>query len=188
MEIDPRQLDALALAARDGDREAFHRLVLDQQAGLRAWIAWRAGGDPELVEDVLQETFIAAHRALAGYQARGTLRAWLRGIARNRLHEALRERRRLRETPLDDLDRLVADAREHSLADGSSPAADLERLRVCLDALGSAARRLVELRYRCDLPLTEVARRLGRTAGSVAVSLHRVRRRLLRCLRVEEAG
>lgn len=66
-----------------GDREAFRELVAGHQSAVCATIAalWPGRGD---FEDLSQETFLAAFRHLASFDAaRGSFRTWLLAIARN---------------------------------------------------------------------------------------------------------
>ena len=64
MESAAENLDALAAAARSGDCEAFRSIVLATQAELRLAIAARLRV-PDLIEEVLQRSYIAAWEALA---------------------------------------------------------------------------------------------------------------------------
>ena len=85
--MDEQLCDALA---RDLDR-AFESVVRDHQDRVFT-IAFRLLGDPRDAEEVAQDAFVRAHRALAGYDAERIralrLRAWLAAIvvnlARNR--------------------------------------------------------------------------------------------------------
>jgi RNA polymerase sigma-70 factor, ECF subfamily len=49
--------------------------------------------DPQLAEDVAQQALLEACRDIEGYQRRGALYAWMRGIARNRCLDAIRKRK-----------------------------------------------------------------------------------------------
>ncbi|HEX7841652.1 MAG TPA: sigma factor, partial [Kofleriaceae bacterium] len=52
--------------------------------------------DPALAEDVHQQVFLAAFRALPRFQARSPVRSWLFAIARHRVLDAVRVRNRTR--------------------------------------------------------------------------------------------
>jgi RNA polymerase sigma factor (sigma-70 family) len=68
--------------SREGDREAFGRIVARYQA-LVCSVAFSACGSLATSEDLAQETFIAAWRRLGDLREPDKLRNWLCGIARN---------------------------------------------------------------------------------------------------------
>jgi len=86
----------LVARARRGDTDAFRAIV--EQHGRRLFrLARRITGNDMDAEDVVQETFIKAHRGLvdqAGYDDRATIGAWLHRIASNQALDLLRARRR----------------------------------------------------------------------------------------------
>jgi RNA polymerase sigma-70 factor (ECF subfamily) len=68
--------------AVNGDATAWEPLVLaHQQAVFR--LAYLLLGDPDEAEDVAQETFLRAWRALKGFDSTRPLRPWLLSIAAN---------------------------------------------------------------------------------------------------------
>ena len=82
-----------------GDRDAFSQIVSRYQS-LICSLAYSATGSLGQSEDLAQETFITAWKHLGHLHEREKLRAWLCGIARNRINNFLRrEGRELREEP-----------------------------------------------------------------------------------------
>ncbi|WP_431942245.1 sigma-70 family RNA polymerase sigma factor [Micromonospora marina] len=85
-----------ALAARDGDRDAQAAFVRATQA--EVWRFAAALVDPDTADDLTQETYLRAFRALPGFEGRSSVRTWLLGIARRACADHLRtvvRRRRL---------------------------------------------------------------------------------------------
>ena len=72
-----------------GDRDAFGRIVSRYQS-LICSLAYSATGSLGQSEDLAQETFITAWKHLSHLRERDKLRAWLCGIARNRINGFLR--------------------------------------------------------------------------------------------------
>jgi RNA polymerase sigma-70 factor (ECF subfamily) len=72
-----------------GDVEAFARLHGRHAHWLAARLARRCG-DAGVVEEAVQDTFLALWRGAAGYAGRGDVGAWLWGIAVRRLFDGLR--------------------------------------------------------------------------------------------------
>jgi len=85
--------------ARAGDEHAFRELTDPYRRELQLH-CYRIVGSVQDAEDLLQETLLAAWRALEGFQGRASVRAWLYRIATNRCLNALRDRgRRPQELP-----------------------------------------------------------------------------------------
>lgn len=142
--------------------------------------------DPATVDDLLQETALAAVKAIDTYDPSRPFAAWAIGIARHRALHWLRARERHpgRMLAAGDLDRLAAAA----LEENDELQARMLRLHACLDKLSPRAARAVELHYGEDLPQATVAERLGLAAGAVRVLLHRTRARLRACIGELAAG
>lgn len=172
--MDAVRLDQLAVRAQQGDREAFRQLVMECQQPLRLALAWRAPS-ADLVEEVLQATFVTAFERLAGYRPEGTFLAWLKGIGRNLLLTELRQRRRsvgLDEGAMEDPEP----------EDAAVQAEQVAALRDCVAALAPRARLLLERRYTAGLPLATLARQFKQKENTLAVTLSRIRAELRRCL------
>jgi len=87
---------AWALAARDGDPTAAAAFIRATQAEVWRFVA--AMVDPGSADDLTQETFLRALRALPAFEGRSTVRTWLFGIARRACADHIRatvRRRRL---------------------------------------------------------------------------------------------
>src|ERR1051325_10845172 len=79
----------LVAATLSGDRESFGKIVSRYQS-LICSLAYSATGSLGQSEDMAQETFITAWKHLRQLRERHKLRAWLCGIARNRINNTLR--------------------------------------------------------------------------------------------------
>ena len=96
---EPDNADAttvLALRARDGDPAAQSAFVRATQADVWRFVA--ALVDPGSADDLTQDTFLRAFRALPSFEGRSSIRTWLLGIARRTCADHLRaviRRRRL---------------------------------------------------------------------------------------------
>jgi RNA polymerase sigma-70 factor (ECF subfamily) len=133
-------------------------------------------------EDVLQETFLEAHRSIGGFRG-GTEReflAWLRQILSATLSNQVRhyfgtKRRdlRLERELADDLDRSSRALDRNLVSPYSSPSKQAARreqavlLADALEGLPADYREVVILRQLEDLSFSEVAVRMGRTEDSV---------------------
>ena len=152
---------------------AFAELVSHHQ-DLVFGVALRVVRDEHIAQDVAQEAFVRAYRALRRYPAQRVLelhlRPWLARIALNAARNEIRGRRRH-----EDLDPI----KEPPVADSAGPALMAERnderrmWTRLLAGLPDRYRLAVGLRYVDDLSYPELAVTLGRPLGSVKSDVHR---------------
>ena len=83
----------LVAESLSGDRDAFGQIVSKYQ-NLICSLAYSATGNLNQSEDLAQETFLTAWKQLGNLREPPKLRAWLCGIARNLIHNALRRQGR----------------------------------------------------------------------------------------------
>jgi len=166
-------------------RELFRRHAPVLAARLRALLP------PSDVEDVLQETFLAAWRGAASYQPfdpAGASKAggWLWGIARRQAALLLR-RHGPAHAPLPDGLTLDATGIPGGLApdDPAETVAARARLASAVSTLSPAEHEVWRLVYVEDRPLAEVAELTGVPEGTVKSRAHRARRVLRAALGVD---
>lgn len=82
--LEPTQLDATLDSVLRGQPDAFLVIVRAYGPGLRAYLGSQLFHLDD-VDDLAQETFIAAYRSLNTFRRSEDFGAWLRGIARNKL-------------------------------------------------------------------------------------------------------
>lgn len=85
--------DALIAAALAGDEDAFRDIVERHERLVRGFI-FGLGADADLVEELVQQTFVEAYRSLGTFRGEVNFATWLCGIARNRLRQFRRSSRR----------------------------------------------------------------------------------------------
>jgi RNA polymerase sigma-70 factor (ECF subfamily) len=166
---------ALVEATLSGDRRAFDVLVeRETRAVYRACL--RILGRPHDAEDVTQESFVAAYRAIGTYRGDGSLRGWLLRIATRQSFRRLAQRQ-----PTGDLDALPEPFLADSRADPTRVALASElraELRGAVGALPEPYREVVALRFFADMSLAEVAETTGRPINTVKTHLRRGLERL----------
>jgi RNA polymerase sigma-70 factor (ECF subfamily) len=171
------------------DRMALlEELVLAHQARLRAYLFSRTGSF-DAADDLAQETFLVAYRLIDQYDPARPAWPWLMGIARNELREYWRLAARDRVT--DEIEAIVAGrllARDDQEKDAAPDRPVLAALADCLRKLPSRSMDLVRMIYHDRLNCAEAARKLQQSAGSIRVTIHRVRRTLHECVRARLAG
>ena len=186
-------VDLARRLARDLDG-AFEALVVAHQDRLFT-IARRLLGDAHDAEEVAQDAFVRAYRALAGYPAERVrdlrLRPWLAAIvvnvARNRRRRIADRQPAQSLTPLLDGGLDVADAHGHGPESRHATVEARNEWATRLAALPPAYRAAVVLRHVDGLSYDEVAVALGRPEGTVKAQVHRGLRLLRAALEAEAA-
>jgi RNA polymerase sigma-70 factor (ECF subfamily) len=183
---DPASLDDLLARVGLGDRSAFRQLYSATSSRLFA-VALRILGRRDLAEDVLQDAFVNVWHHAARYAAeRSRAMTWLTSIVRNRALDVVRSpahRSQYVQIGEDEDDPVmaIADERPEPLA-LLLEAADLLRLRGCLDALDAAQQKSIALAYYEGLSHTELAAALGAPLGTVKAWIRRGLEKLRKCL------
>ncbi len=173
--------DALVRRCRQNDHDAFAVLV-ERYKHKVYWLVRRMIGLEE-AEDLTQEVFLRAYRALPGFRPGGTFRTWLYKIARNMCISELRKRgRRGEQVSLDE----TGEERVHWLLSDSSDGAEEQMhakelsytIRTLVDELPEHYRTVLTLFYLDQLRYEEIAEVVDMPLGTVKTHLHRARLRL----------
>lgn len=168
------ELTGLLIAARSGNRRAFAAFVRASQQEVWRLCAHLIGTAD--ADDAVQETYIAAWRALPAFRNESTARTWLFSIARRCAERVSRRRRRWTE--------LAGRAPAPAPVPGPETASDLEELLSGLDAERRAALVLTQvlgLSYAeaaevCDCPVGTIRSRIARARAEL-VETERLRAR-----------
>jgi RNA polymerase sigma-70 factor (ECF subfamily) len=190
--IVPDEELVLALAANPG--QAFEALVLAWQQRVYGF-ALRLTASPQDAEEIAQDTFVRAWRALCQWSPdrirEMRLRAWLYQIALNVFRNRV-ARRSLSVVPLESPDGRpvidpVDDWRERP--DVAAESAELrQRVAISLVRLPSHMRVAVVLRYVEGFTYREIAELLAQPEGTVKAHVHRGTRQLRDVLQQERVG
>jgi len=183
-------MDEIALIgdARQGDLDAFNRLVLAYQDRVYSQ-AYRVLNDPQAADDATQEAFISAYKNLRSFRG-GSFRAWLLRIVTNACYDELRRRKRKPTTSLEPLDDSGEEIESpHWIADpGELPEDNVVRAELgkaiqnCLDKLPVDFRVIVVLIDVQGMDYLEASDVIGKTLGTVKSRLARARSRMRDCL------
>jgi RNA polymerase sigma factor (sigma-70 family) len=164
---DGREEMRLAQRAAAGDHEAFRAIVMRYEERLLAFLTQMIG-EPEAARDAAQETFIAAFRALSGWQPPVTgdpvhpLAPWLYRIAANQALSQMRRAAAHPSTPLLALENVA-----HPQHAWEERFAARELLRQALSELTAEDAACLVLHYVAGERYGEIAARLGLTGEAV---------------------
>jgi RNA polymerase sigma-70 factor, ECF subfamily len=168
---------ALVRRTLDGDARAFTELV-DRHAAACLRFATRMLGDRSDAEDVAQETFLRAFKALESYDERLPFRTWLFSILINRCRTALSQRmRRERRVVFDN------EALERSSVEAGQEAMELrEELNRAIAALSPEQREAFLLRHIEELSYEEIMSVTGAGMSALKMRVKRACERLQQLL------
>ena len=182
---DPDQ-DITALIERGEHAAALTRLM--RRHGVAVYRYCREElHDRTLADDVHQQIFIQAHRDLDRFAARSTLRTWLFAIARHRVLDAAKSRRRA-QAHIEEDD--TADTPDPSPPPGERlDEARLQQAMIdCLRKLGEHARGTLVLRYQQGLTFDELGAVFGEKPGTLQARVMRALPVLRACIEAKTGG
>ncbi|HEY5147101.1 MAG TPA: sigma-70 family RNA polymerase sigma factor [Polyangiaceae bacterium] len=172
--------EALADGARRGARNAFVVLVARYRDRIYR-LAFRMSHNASDAEEIAQDTFLHAHRAIASFHGESRFGTWLYRIAVN---EALMRQRSARRRPLESLDVLMPRFADLGATDGDASESVDElvdakmvrrRVREALDQLDADHRAALVLRDLEELSAEEAGEILGISPEAVRQRAHRAR-------------
>lgn len=164
----------LVQRARHGEDEALGALVRRHQDGVYR-LALSYVREPDTAEDVVQDVFVKAFRALDRFRGDAAFRTWLYRIAVNESKSVLRRTGRRGETALDDAGDLTSDRPDPS--DRAVLRDEVTRARAALETLPEKQRLSVALRTEEGLSFREIGEITGSSEGAARVNyFHGIRR------------
>ncbi len=178
--------DALLIErVKRGDVKAFEMLVVKYQRRIERLIG-RMVRDVDLVQDIAQESFIRAYRAIPQFRGDSAFYTWLYRIAVNTAKKALMELKRdplvtesARASRDDDDDN--SSRLENELSDGETPDAVLASKQIAsavnfaIEALSDDLRQAITLREIEGLSYEEIAELMNCPIGTVRSRIFRAR-------------
>lgn len=174
-QADEQAIDALVARAREGDAEAFGALYDRFQPEILRYLTYQVR-DRETAEDLSQQVFLNAWKAIPRYQQRGVpFKAWLYRMARNQMIDHFRTRR-----PTTDLEGV--DVPEPAEAEARVLVAEVHaRLNDALDRLSPDHREVLVLRFLMEKSAAEIGALMDRKE----VTVRGLQFRALRAMRKE---
>ena len=183
-DVKPIDTDALLVErAVAGDQKAFELLVIKYQRRIQRLIG-RMVRDVDLVEDIAQETFIRAYRALAQFRGEAQFYTWLYRIAVNTAKKFLMDLKRnptVSENSFKSDDDDETSPLENELTSTETPDAVLaskeiaQIINTALEALPEELRLAITLREIEGLSYEEISEAMNCPIGTVRSRIFRAR-------------
>lgn len=159
---------ALARRVQDGDEDAF-RILVDRYYLRCARYATRMLGNRADAEDVVQETFVRAYRAMGRYREDGRFQGWLFRILVNRCRSYAARRQRERERTVPDPGPLPAHPRH------GEAVAWRDEIGRALETLAPTLREAFLLKYVEEHSYEEMAELTGARISALKMRVKRAR-------------
>ena len=173
---DEPEITGWALAARSGDRDAATAFIRATTRDVHRFLSHLA--DPGDIEDLAQDTYLRAMRALPRFDGRSSAKTWLLSIARRAAADhvrAARRRPRLNGRPVDAADAVLSFDGEVSLRallDALDP--DRREAFVATQVLGLSYADAAEV---CQCPIGTIRSRVARAREDLVAALRADERR-----------
>ena len=165
-------------AAQEGDAAAFDELVRATYANTYS-LAYQLTGNPDDANDVAQDTYLRAFRALTRFRGDAAFPTWLYRITVNSASNVMAKRRRTSgESPLEDHLHLVETNPDTDPVARAVAAELRDRVRSSLAGLPALLRQIIVMKEIEGLPHSAIAERLGISEAAAKVRLHRARQKL----------
>lgn len=174
----------LVRRAREGDTKAFDELVEKYTPKLYG-LVYHMTSNHEDTNDILQDVFAKAYRALKRFQGKSAFYTWIYSIATNMTLNFLKKRNRRRGMSLDDVD--LAIERDKDFIEATSKSDPVkeaniselqERLNMAMQELSDDHRAVVTMFDIQGMPHAEIAKILGVSEGTVRSRLFYAHRQL----------
>ncbi|MEP7016179.1 MAG: sigma-70 family RNA polymerase sigma factor [Verrucomicrobiota bacterium] len=174
----------LVARAQSGDARAFDDLVVKYSPRLYG-LVYNMTSNHEDTNDLLQDVFAKAYKAIRGFQGKSTFYTWIHSIAVNMTLNFLKKRGRRYHLSLDDVDSNVQNDKEFlELTSTNSPVreADLgelqKRLNEAMMKLSDEHRAVVTMFHIQGMPHAEISKILRVSEGTVRSRLFYANRQL----------
>jgi RNA polymerase sigma-70 factor, ECF subfamily len=162
----------LVLRSQLGDEAAFAELLSLHGPHLLQFTRNMMQSSPDLVDDLVQEIWLAIYKGLPRLRDVGRFRSWAFRIARDRIYQEYRRRKMPFQPLAEDQLNELPDTEE------SLPTIDTEELKRGLDALSPEHREVLMLCFIEEMSYEEIARITNTTLGTVRSRIHYAKRAL----------
>ena len=165
-----------------GKRELGYRVLMRMYQERIYWVIRKIVGSHEDTDDVIQNTFLKAFKALGGFEGRSAIYTWLHRIAVN---EALAFRKsKMSEAIIVSLD--VSNTKEVGSHDDINADLIRNKLDHAIESLPEKQKEVFMLRYFEEMSYQDMADKLTTSVGALKASYHFAVKKIESVLRNEE--
>jgi RNA polymerase sigma-70 factor (ECF subfamily) len=163
-----REEESLIRRAKERDPVALTQIYEDNFDRIYRYIVLKIGDRSE-AEDMTQQVFLNAIKAIPGYKSKGMpLSSWLYRIAHNQVVDYFRKKSRKQFVPLDER---IESGNDDPLR-ATEKKLQVEELSQATKQLTKAQQEVISLRFAGELSIAEVAKMMGKSVGAVKALQH----------------
>lgn len=180
--------------ARNGDQDAIADLYHYCQQSVYLTIKSLIKSDEDTVLDLLQDTFVTAITSLGELGRDEKFPIWVKVIGRNKTLDWLRKKKPITFSAMsgneNDFEIQIEDDRTYQMPEVELDEKETARMiREILDSLSDGQRMTVSMFYYQDMSISEIARRVGCSVGTVKAQLYNGRKAIEKKIReLEKQG
>lgn len=166
-------LTQLIILAQEGDRDAYGKIYSQFYKRIYRYCYFNTQ-NRELSQDICQETFVRAWKALSGFSIKkgGSLQAFLYRIARNLIIDNSRKKKT---ASLENYENLASN---EDLAENVDRRDENKKLKDAMAKLNDTDRQIITLHYFEEMSGGEIAKVVGVREGALRVRTHRIIKKL----------
>lgn len=172
-------MEVLIKRILSGEVEAFREIIEEYNSSIRIYFASRIY-DPQTVDDLTQEVFIAVYENLKKFDASRNFRNWILGFAANKAKSYFRKQKNKRtayEKLIDHINQNVLSDEEND--EMSSPVSHLEE---CLKRLPDRAKNILRSRFYENEKVKDIADAYKMSVDALSALIYRSKKKLSDCL------
>ncbi len=170
-------LDVLTQKAKQGSKKAFSEIVRRTYADTYT-LAYRLVGTSEDAKDVVQETYLKAHKGLQRFRGDAQITTWLYRITANCANTYLSKKLRHKHDVLENDEEVIDLNVQRDPAHMAQIVGLRSELTEALEQLPAKLRTVVVLRDIYDMAHADIAEQLQISESAAKVRLHRGRQKL----------
>ena len=158
----------IVMLAKDGNKEAVASLYENYFDPIYRFFYWQTNKNPEIAEDLTQDTFIEMAKSIHRFYGEGSFKNWLYTIAKRQLSKWLRSKYDLPKEPLFDNfanPEIIIDAQQQQQA--------TKKVSELLAKISEKESSVIILRYLKNYSVKETAQELNISAENVKILAHR---------------
>ena len=164
--------EQLVVETLSGCEQSYAELMYRYQSSVIG-LAQRALGDRSLAEDIAQEVFLRAYRALRQFETKRSFGPWLMTIARNRIRDHIRMKTRRKEVFWEtEATPLIS---ENIVHERTVSKQIWNRIETGIQSMPKETAEVLKLRFVHHLEYEEIAHRLELPIGTVKSRISRAR-------------